>query len=632
VGVSWKRAVRWALYVLAAEHVLEALMARRRREQLVELPAAGPHAADGPAPDVEQIDVLALPGATVDQGTMEGVAREMQHSGADVVDLVPGDLPVERALRLLRWVDPERIHDDPLYAPGGAHEAVAVRRSLAEKLGLAGGESVERGTLRRRTIRAERYAPTSTVLRVAPKLRAMPATAVDRWRELQEAMAFTEPNFSLAPAVLSIELGHLVVLTAGVALAPWAGLVALATWSAQPLVAFGGSTTASGRAGLVPPDLVRSSLLRLPLGMIDTLGTAVGGLRAAQSRQADKPAAPPTAVAPTVRKAEELFDPPLSACPWCGSESLVGRLDTTDLLQLKPGKFHLDECRDCGHIFQNPALSLDGLNYYYDQFYDGANEEMAEATFATMPGSYRGRIEAVAQFTEPRAWLDVGAGHGHFSLMARQRWPEARFDGLDLSESVAEAERRGWVDTAYRGLFPEVAEALPRSYDVVSMHHYLEHTREPRRELAAAVKVLEPGGYLMVEVPDPASPWSRRLGRYWVCWFQPQHQHFVTCHNLIAALQDSGLEVVSVERGPATTGGDLSFACLLALQERAPGAGLPWLPRPTPVQRVKRLAMLAVGGPLFGVLLMVDYMRDSRLRGPAKSKPSNAFRIVARRP
>ena len=93
----------------------------------------------------------------------------------------------------------------------------------------------------------------------------------------------------------------------------------------------------------------------------------------------------------------------------------------------------------------------------------------------------------------------MGTGHGHFCLVARQHWPEATFDGLDLSESVDEAARRGWVDTAYRGLFPELAGGLPRSYDVVSMHHYLEHTRDPGAELDAATKVLEPGGHLLIE-------------------------------------------------------------------------------------------------------------------------------------
>src|SRR5262245_14931801 len=195
--------------------------------------------------------------------------------------------------------------------------------------------------------------------------------------------------------------------------------------------------------------------------------------------------------------------------------------------------------------------------------------------------AYGRRCDALARHARPRAWLDVGTGHGHFCVVARQRWPEATFDGLDLSESVDEAARRGWIDTAYRGLFPDLAGGLPRSYDVVSMHHDLEHTRDPRAELAAAAKVLEPGGHLVVEVPDPASPFARRLGRWWFSWFQPQHLHFVPCENLVAALADEGFEVLEVERGPANQGGDLFLAVLLLLQHVAPSPQAPWLPPPT---------------------------------------------------
>lgn len=314
---------------------------------------------------------------------------------------------------------------------------------------------------------------------------------------------------------------------------------------------------------------------------------------------------------------------------------MVGRLDTTDLLQHKAGYFHLDECSDCGHIFQNPALSIEGLAYYYDDFYDGGGAEGTERAFEGLAAATNeGRIRAVARVAEPRAWLDVGAGHGHFCLMARQRWPEARFDGLDASASVEEARRRGWVDNAYRGQFPQLADRLPRIYDVVSMHHYLEHTRDPRAELAAAAEVLPPGGHLVIEVPDATSPWSRRLGRYWVCWFQPQHQHFVPCENLVVALHDAGFETVSIERGPASTGYDLTFAPLLAARSVGPDASQPWVGGPSParrIQRARRWAARALAVPTAALLQLVDRGRDRYLRRPGTTAPSNAYRIVARK-
>jgi SAM-dependent methyltransferase len=416
-----------------------------------------------------------------------------------------------------------------------------------------------------------------------------------------------------APLLPAGRLLQLAALVGGVITAPVAGTAALAAWAAKPSVVLGRSAA---------PCLTRP--LRVGADALAELGVAlVQRRRAVVARRATAPApAPPL---------DELFDPALTSCPWCGSSELVPRLDTTDLMQHKPGQFHLDECRACGHVFQNPALSIQGLNYYYDQFYDGVSAEALEGSFANLRGSNEARIETLARFHEPRAWLDVGAGIGQFCVMARLRWPEARFDGLDLSDTVEEAQRRGWVDTAYRGLFPELAGGLPRSYDVVSMHHYLEHTRDPRAELSAAAKVLEPGGYLMVEVPDTASPWSRRLGRFWNCWFQPQHQHFVTCDNLVAALPELGFEVLSVERGAASTGADLVIAPMLAANSVAPNPNLPWVPESSAVDRVKRLAAGSVGVVTSALLMPVEAAKEAYLHGPGADKPSNAFRVVARR-
>ena len=131
--------------------------------------------------------------------------------------------------------------------------------------------------------------------------------------------------------------------------------------------------------------------------------------------------------------------------------------------------------------------------------------------FAKQPYLSRARmVTAVAP--APARWLDVGAGHGHFCIAAREAMPATHFDGLDLSDSIDEAARRGWVEHAYRGLFPELAPTFAGGYDVVSMSHYLEHTLDQRAELAAAHTALVDGGCLMIELPDPDYVLGRVLG------------------------------------------------------------------------------------------------------------------------
>ncbi len=181
-----------------------------------------------------------------------------------------------------------------------------------------------------------------------------------------------------------------------------------------------------------------------------------------------------------------------------------------------------------------------------------------ELVFQSSQTPYLGRAELVAREVpggDPARWLDVGTGHAHFCLVAAQVFPTTRFEALDLNVAIEDAKRRGWVADAHRGLFPELADQLAADvdggFDVVSMHHYLEHTREPNDELKAARRVLRPGGHLLIEVPDPESAFGRLLGRWWIPWFQPQHQHLVPVANLVAALEAEGFTVVTVERGAA---------------------------------------------------------------------------------
>jgi ubiquinone/menaquinone biosynthesis C-methylase UbiE len=661
-----RRLASGVLWGMAVAHVIEAMELRKRRQQIPALPPVEP----GQKPS-GKLELLAARGVEVDEATLAAAGQEMEVGGAQVVDLVPGDLPVDRALRLLRRVKPDQLGTDPYYTPGGAHEVVAVHPSVAERVSPedprvvaasngSGTDPLDRDALVRRTLRVQRYAPTATAVRVAPGLRTGPWAPADRWQELEGGTGYAWPYGSLPPILLGLETAHLALMTAGFLVAPLGALAALATWSAQPALVFGGAGRAnaenatdnvtqnvtqneaaneaangdrplgqrpgSGGPGLLTPTgTVRASLLRLPEVWASNLRTVLAGVHATRAKE-ERWAESPTPRPPDVHT---LFEPQRDDCAWCGSDALVARLDVTDLLQHKPGSFHLDECTDCGHIFQNPALTIEGLDYYYADAYEGIGEELAEVSFAALTPIYRRRVEAMARFAEPRAWLDVGTGHAHFCLAARQRWPEATFDGIDMSETVDEAQRRGRIDTAYRGTFPEMADELPRKYDALSMHHYIEHTREPRRELEAAAKVLQPGGHLMIEMPDPATPWSRRLGRYWWQWGQPQHQHFVPCEEMEAALQAVGFEILSVQRGEATMGGELFNSVGLVLQSNVRSPHLPWLPPMSLAHKLKRVALFGASTPFMAVTKIADEAKDAVLR--RSDRPGNAYRIVARR-
>jgi SAM-dependent methyltransferase len=566
-------------------------------------------------------------GVAVDAATQAAAVRHARAHDLDVLDLVPGDLPSGVLQALLLQIDPARYRDDRLAVGRGAGHAAVVRTAVLDRLAAAhpppgdGWRDLDPVAALEVARRLKRYAPTATDLAVAPSLRSVPVDAGWRLPHLRALAGVAAPVLAPMPA-----MGAVLALLAPL-VHPVAGGAALAAYLVEPaLVARG--------APVRPCDVGVGDLLRRPfravVAAVRPLTTAppAGVVARADKVRADERARRRAYAADASGRAS-FFEPRRDTCPWCGAGDLARQVTVPDLFQGKPGTFHLDRCRACAHVFQNPRLSLAGLDHYYRDFYDGLAQEHTETMFTLAGASYRGRAGMLRGVADPKRWLDVGTGHGYFCLVAQEVWPETRFDGLDLTPNVVEAERRGWVERGFHGLFPDLADELTGRYDVVSMHHYLEHTRDPAAELDAAAAVLEDGGHLVVEVPAPESALARRLGWLWGPWLQPQHQHFVPETNLVAALERRGFRVLAAERGEAHQPVDLGYAVMLLANRLAPAAASPWNPPPTVGRRLGRAATYAALLPLAGVAVAADQALVPVVR--RRPQLSNAYRVLARK-
>ncbi|MEZ5383468.1 MAG: class I SAM-dependent methyltransferase [Microthrixaceae bacterium] len=594
---------------------------RRRAEALPTL--GDPPSLDGRSSQDEYVFWVAE-GVRLDDATRAAAVAHLEASGADAVDVIPANLPTLRALDVLRMVDPRSFGGAPMAQGRGAFQLICARAAVAERARLTPGEGVRLQEMVNVTLELKRHAPRSMHHVVAPHLRAAPTSAPGR-AEVAVAVYGAADTF-----VHVVGIARFVVLAALAVLAPASVLLALAALIAQPHVVLGGQP-------ITPGDLTAKSLLRPATEPIEALAT-MSAIPAARKRSTAPAALRRRDPAVRAEYAEDaatgidrFFEPHRTTCPWCGAAELSRRLDTVDLLQHKPGTFRIDRCDSCGHLFQNPRLTTEGLDYYYRDFYDGIGAESADFIFGVSDTSYVDRAELVKRHATaaPENWLDVGTGHGHFCLIAADVLPETTFDGLDLSDGVDDAARRGWISTGHRGLFPELSAGLAGQYDVVSMHHYLEHTREPLDELEAAAETLRPGGMLLIEVPNPECALGGPLGRYWVPWFQPQHQHLVPRANLCAALEQLGFEILDQEVAEAHQPVDLSLGAWFALNRIAPELDLPWMPPSRPVDRLRRAVALTAGAPLMVAGLIGDHLLAPAVK---RVDGGNTYRVLARLP
>jgi SAM-dependent methyltransferase len=114
--------------------------------------------------------------------------------------------------------------------------------------------------------------------------------------------------------------------------------------------------------------------------------------------------------------------------------------------------------------------------------------------------------------------LDVGCGPGVF----RRHLPHAQYTGLDpYAGPDADA-------TILRDTLAMHTARRPASYDVVTAFHVIEHVADPRRHAELMVKLLRPGGLLILAVPLHPSPLTEipnlpvNIPPHHLTWWNPQ--------------------------------------------------------------------------------------------------------------
>ncbi len=587
--------------------VLDALRVRSRIASWHRIPEIG-------MPSEVSVRALTLHEGALLPEHRQRVQRWLEVEQVDAVDLIPSNLDTLEVYGLGVLLDPDANRTRPFHRGQSAGKALVMREELGQRAGIPGGQASNSALIARATHQAKRHAPQRTENAVLSGWNAPPEVLSWRAQVLRESLG-TGGGF--------VMVGSLVIplLIASFLLWPEGYWVVLAYHLQLPIALF-------NQEGLQVRGLGLATVFRIPLEWsraaraqwlqerpVDRRGEQMDALRDAYKERIDRDPA-------------EWFLPRRMRCPHCDSPHLKRRLETPDIYQGKPGVFRLESCEDCGHLFQNPQLSPEGLSFYYSDFYDGLGEELLESIFDAAGNPYDARLQSVLHHREnpPTTWLDVGGGHGHFCLAIRTHSPEVQVDVLDLGDAIHGAVRRGWVDGAIQGFFPEQSHHLEEQYDVVSMSHYLEHTPAPSEEITAAGRVLRSGGLLMIEVPDPESRWGRILGRYWLPFFQPQHLHLYSAKNLQELLERKGFQVLEVERESVHQPVDLSSALILWMQHRFPDRRLPWLENGSRRYERLRTTLWIPAMGLAALLKGVDLVLQPLTR---RIGWSNTYRLVA---
>ena len=235
------------------------------------------------------------------------------------------------------------------------------------------------------------------------------------------------------------------------------------------------------------------------------------------------------------------------ACAVCGSRDAEVHAEGYDYeYATASNRFAFCRCRSCGHLYLNPRPKTEDLGVIYPStaYYAFAENQAGNPVV----GYFRKIWESakVGDFRKivgsgKKKILDVGCGEGRFLSLLKEYGDSAwELVGLDLDEQAGERCRK-------RGFRCEVSRiedfSPPDKFDAIIMFQLIEHVDDPRAVIKKMRTLLNPGGFLILETPNPAGLDYKLFKKtYWGHYHFPRHWHLFTPEKAERLVVESGFE------------------------------------------------------------------------------------------
>ena len=193
------------------------------------------------------------------------------------------------------------------------------------------------------------------------------------------------------------------------------------------------------------------------------------------------------------------------SCYLCGSSTSRHFCYAQDDLTGRPGKFKFVTCSECNLTYQNPRVPVSEIGAFYDEEYIAHRKKKNWGLFSgmyekAMDKHDSAKMEIVSKYVSLSAEstvLDVGCAVGSF-LGKLKKIHNLRALGIDFKDLRAEVESRG--AEFFLGSLAELY-LPPKSCDLVTMWHFLEHDYSPMESLKKCLGLLKEDGRIIIEVP-----------------------------------------------------------------------------------------------------------------------------------
>jgi len=210
----------------------------------------------------------------------------------------------------------------------------------------------------------------------------------------------------------------------------------------------------------------------------------------------------------------EIVSAPKLVCALCGGdatrtyEGMVGYVEGS--------RYDVYECRSCRTSFIRLERSLDDeynviygtdptkdAGYAYYLYLAQAAKQLRNplGDFANFSATFWGVVQALKEhcISKGAKILEIGSGLGYLTHALNKAGYVS--EGLEYAESAVAFARDYFDETHTTGSIETFSAAHPEAYDVVIATEVIEHVIDPNEFVSHILKVLKPGGSLILTTP-----------------------------------------------------------------------------------------------------------------------------------
>lgn len=161
------------------------------------------------------------------------------------------------------------------------------------------------------------------------------------------------------------------------------------------------------------------------------------------------------------------------------------------------------KCLNCKLRWLSPRPSkaaYEDLYKYENYFFKHSDDRTYVDVVADRIPHFIGRIKKIESLMEINSKLkilDIGAATGEFVLEAKKAGHTVM--GIEISNGAREKAKTIYdIDLVNS----QIEDLIESRFDVIHMNHVLEHLLEPDKSLKLLHEILNPGGLLVIEVPQ----------------------------------------------------------------------------------------------------------------------------------